>query len=403
MKVLIIGSRVPWPLNDGGAIASYNLLKGLSLQGVEVHYLSLNTKKHFVDALNIQKEFSFLKSIKCFDIDTSISPIKAFINLFKRSSYNIDRFTSAQFAQLIQATIAHEKFDLLHFEGLFVAQYIEMIQVNSPTLLRQHNIEHNIWETLAKTSQSLPKKMYLNFLAKRMKTFESQIIPLFDGVVCITQDDLNFVNQLHYKGEHLVIPAGIEIHVPTKVAIDAHTVYHIGSMEWMPNQEAMHWFHEEIWPKVVFKNGDLKFYMAGKNMPELYKKWNSRQFVVLGEVENQDQFKADKSILVVPLKSGSGIRIKTIEAMLARKAVVSTSQGALGLPIQHLEHCLIADTAEDFAKAILSLAELPELRQRLCEDAYQLAASRYSNEAVSKQWTVFYTMLIRQAKTDSAN
>ena len=105
MKVLIIGSRIPWPLNDGGAIATYNLLKGLSELGIEIHYMSLNTKKHFVDEATIAKEFSFLKAIKPFKIDTSISPIKALLNVIQTSSYNIDRFTSLEFRDIIQAYI----------------------------------------------------------------------------------------------------------------------------------------------------------------------------------------------------------------------------------------------------------------------------------------------------------
>ena len=396
MKVLIIGSRIPWPLNDGGAIATYNLLKGLSELGIEVHYMSLNTIKHFVDEATIAKEFSFLKAIKPFTIDTSISPIKALLNVFQTSSYNIDRFTSLEFRDSIQAYINENNFDLIHFEGLFVSQYIDLIKTNTPTLLRQHNIEFHIWKTLANTTQFIPKKIYLNFLANRLEKFEMRIIQKFNAVVSITEEDNHFISTQNFKGLQCAIPAGIEIKENKEGKLDYHSIYHIGSMEWMPNQEAMAWFHNGIWPKVTSKNKLVKFYMAGKNMAESYNAWNTNQFVVAGEVKDQEAFKSDKSILVVPLKSGSGIRIKTIEAMLAKKAVVTTSQGALGLPIMDNEHCLIADNSEQFAQAIISLTEDLDLRNRIAENGYDLALQNFSNQAVSRLWEEFYLALTKE-------
>ena len=393
MKVLIIGSRIPWPLNDGGAIATYNLLKGLSELGVEVHYMSLNTIKHFVDEATIAKEFSFLKAIKPFTIDTKISPIKALLNVFQTSSYNIDRFTSLEFRDTIQAYIDENNFDLIHFEGLFVSQYIDLIKTNIPALLRQHNIEFHIWKTLANTTQFIPKRIYLNFIAKRLEKFEKRIIQKFDAVVSITEEDNHFISAQNFKGLQSAIPAGIEIKENKDCKLDYHSIYHIGSMEWMPNQEAMAWFHNGIWPKVTSKNKDVKFYMAGKKMAESYNAWNTDQFIVAGEVKDQEAFKSNKSILVVPLKSGSGIRIKTIEAMLAKKAIVTTSQGALGLPIKHLEHCLIADDSEQFAQAIISLTKDLDLRNKIAENGYHLALQNFSNQAVSKRWEEFYLKL----------
>jgi glycosyltransferase involved in cell wall biosynthesis len=396
LKVLIIGSRIPWPLNDGGAIATYNLLKGLSKLGIEVHYMSLNTKKHFVDEATIAKEFSFLKAIKPFTIDTSISPIKALLNVFQTGSYNIDRFTSLEFRDSIQAYINENNFDLIHFEGLFVSQYIDLIKTKTPTLLRQHNIEFHIWKTLANTTQFIPKKIYLNFLANRLEKFEKRIIQKFDAVVSITEEDNHFISTQNFKGLQCAIPAGIEIKVNKDSKLDYHSIYHIGSMEWMPNQEAMAWFHNGIWPKVTSKNKFVKFYMAGKNMAESYNNWQTTSFKVIGEVEDQNEFIADKSILVVPLKSGSGIRIKTIEAMLANKAVVTTSQGALGLPIMDNEHCLIADDSEQFAQAIISLTEDLDLRNKIAENGYHLALQNFSNQAASRRWEEFYLALTKE-------
>ncbi len=398
MKVLVIGSRIPFPLHDGGAIATYNLLKGLSEAGLEVTFASVNTKKHFVDPETIAREFSFLKTIHTHFINTDVSIVPALINIFSSQSYNIDRFYKQSFEDILIDLVSNEQFDIIHFEGLFVAAYAPAIKkaTKTPLLLRQHNIEYNIWKSLARQTSFFPKKMYLELLARKIEDFEKNIIHSFDSLVTITENDEQSIVQLGYKGLLKTIAAGIEVPKDdSNSVIDPNSVYHIGSMEWMPNQQAMNWFHRDIWPIIHKRKPDAEFYMAGKNMPDRYLQLNDHGFHALGEVTSLQDFTENKSILVVPLKSGSGIRIKTIEAMLAGKAVVTTSQGALGLPLVHLEHCLIADSSEDFADAVISLLDDENLRNKLAENGRKLALENFSNEAVTAKWKGFYGELIR--------
>ncbi len=393
MKVLIIGSRVPWPLRDGGAIATYNLLKGLSESGVEVSFLTLNTIKHFAEDNEIFKQLDFLEVIGYRNIDTSVKLLPALLNLFTGRSYNIDRFINPGFREDILEELNDKKYDLIHFEGLFVAAYAEHLKTNIPKILRQHNIEFHIWQSLATTEKNILKKWYLKLLARRLEKFEKRIVHCFDAVVCITEADKKNIDEMGFKGHSLSIPAGIEPVIVKDVPINYNTIYHIGSMEWYPNQEAMAWFHSGIWPLIQQKNKNAVFYMAGKNMPKAYRKWADKSFKVLGEVNSVVEFSADKSILVVPLKSGSGIRIKTIEAMLAGKAVVSTSFGAKGIPLIHGTHCLIADKEAEFTEAVIRLLEDNELRNRIATQGKKLAEELYGNRAVSAKWVEFYKTL----------
>lgn len=402
MKVLVIGSRVPFPLRDGGAIATYNLLKGLSDLGLKVDYLTLNTKKHFVDAATIQAQFGFLNAIETFYIDTSVKPLPAFFNLFKGSSYNIDRFIDETFRQNIIDRCETNQYDIIHFEGLFIADYIKGLPTNTPKILRQHNIEYKIWKTLHNTLSSGIKKWYTGLLAERLQQYEKTITHLFDAVVSITETDRqDTVEAIGYKGLSANIPAGIQASEVLNSAIDYKSLYHIGSMEWMPNQEAMKWFHDEIWPLIEKQDKEIQFYMGGKQMPETFKHFESGRFHVLGEVSNLDTFIADKSILAVPLKSGSGIRIKTIEAMMAGKVVVTTTQGAQGLELINEDNCMIADSADKFAEAILELASNQPKRDRLAEKGKLYAESHFGIKSVSKQWLDFYDLLKRGTKSEN--
>src|SRR5690606_28502312 len=130
----------------------------------------------------LKNEFSFLNNINTFKIDTSISAFSALLNLFGNSSYNIDRFYSPEFAKMLQAEIDVNAYDILHFEGLFVARYLEKIQFKGPKILRQHNIEFKIWQSLAHDCKNTIKKAYLRLLSRRLERFERHITPLFDHI-----------------------------------------------------------------------------------------------------------------------------------------------------------------------------------------------------------------------------
>ena len=398
MKILVIGSRIPYPLHDGGAIATYNMLKGLSDAGVEVHYYSINTKKHFVDNPTLIKQFSFLKSIKTFYLDTDIKLLPALTSFFSGSSYNLDRFYNSDFENVLIQYIQSQNFDIIHFEGLYVAKYAFNIsqRSNTPLILRQHNIEYKIWETLASNTKAIHKKILFKYFAKQIKQFETRAFDLFDGISTIAKTDELVISQNHYLNILTTIPAGIINNANSNESkVNSKFVYHIGSMEWIPNQQAMLWFAENVWKLVINKIPDAHFYMAGKNMPEEFSKLQTENFHVVGQVEDLKAFTADKSILVVPLMSGSGIRIKTIEGMFAKKAIVSTSIGAKGIDVIDKKHCFIADNAEAFANALIELIQNPELRETIAQNGYQLALSNYDNQSVSKQWLSFYKEVIK--------
>ncbi|HEY1048073.1 MAG TPA: glycosyltransferase family 4 protein [Bacteroidia bacterium] len=395
MKVLIISSRVPFPLRDGGAIATFNLVKGLTDIGVEVDFATLNTNKHHVDEQTLKSEFGFIHQLLAFDVVTDVRPLDAFLNLFSNQSYNIERFTNIEFASKIQELLDRNQYDLIQFEGLFVAQYLQLIKTNVPCILRQHNIEYMIWERLQQHESNPLKKWYLKLLANRLKKFEKTITPLFDAVVSITKDD-----EMHSRAElnaklTNTIPAGLMTADFPLNSIDLNSIYHVGSMEWMPNQDAMNWFHESIWPIIAKQSPEAVFYMGGKNMPDAFLSFNDRQFNVVGEIQDLKSFTKDKSILAVPLRSGSGIRIKTIEAMISGKAVVTTKIGAQGLPLIHEVNCLIADDEQSFAAAILRLMNDESLRNRLAKNGYEMAVSEYGNDSISKKWLNLYQQLKR--------
>jgi len=396
VKILVIGSRIPYPLHDGGAIATYSLLKGLAQTGNDVHFFSINTKKHFVSAQTIKEKFGFLSNVVPFYIDTSLNLWQAANSFFTNKSYNISRFFDPQMAEALNAYIAKNTFDTIHFEGLFVSEYAQHLKKNNtPIIYRAHNVEFKIWETLANTHKNILKKWIFSYLAKKIKQFETHIIHYFDAIAAITKNDAVILKSLGYEKTIETICVGIESKTANNQANEIpENVYHIGSMEWMPNQESMKWFAEKIWPLVVKQNPKAMFYMAGKNMPTGFHAYQNENLKVVGEVADLEEFTKNKSILVVPLLSGSGLRIKTLEGMFAQKAIISTTTGAIGLDITNENEMLLADNSQAFADCIIKLIDNNLLRNDMAKRGQQFAEKYFGMAQVSAQWQSLYEKIM---------
>ena len=170
-------------------------------------------------------------------------------------------------------------------------------------------------------------------------------------------------------------------------------MYHIGSLEWMPNVEAVDWFIQDVWPQLRTLDNQLEFYVAGKGMSDAYKAQQIDGVHMIGEVDSAPEFIKDKAITVVPLKSGSGIRLKILEAMSAGKVVISTTIGAQGIAYTDGENILIADTPNEFVKAFERVKTDDALYHRLKTNARKLIENQYSNQSVVDRLLDFYKQL----------
>ncbi|MCF8255091.1 MAG: glycosyltransferase family 4 protein, partial [Bacteroidia bacterium] len=175
------------------------------------------------------------------------------------------------------------------------------------------------------------------------------------------------------------------------------SVFHLGSMDWMPNQEAMKWFIQEVWDKVNLEFPSLPFYLAGRNIPDSFFAYNQQKNVhVLGEIEDAIEFMNQKAIMIVPLFSGSGIRVKILEGMALGKCIISTDLGAQGIDITDGENILIANTAEEFVKKISYLVAHPNEITRIGNNASSLAKEKYDNQKIIQKLLRFYSHLAKK-------
>ena len=382
MKVLQLCNKPPFPAIDGGCIAIKNISLGLLENNVDLKILTIETHKHPFIRNAYPDWFLEKTKIESVFIDTKINIIDAFSALVTSDSYNISRFYSPDFDNKLKITLEEAKFDVIHLESLFMTPYLETINKYSDAkvILRSHNLEHIIWERLAKTEKNIAKKIYLNHLAKQLKKYEKQIINQLDGIATISQEDTKRFKKLKLDKKIVTIPFGINID-DYKTAIykpkDKLRLFHIGAMDWLPNLQAVEWFLETVFPEL--NSNLIELHIAGKNMPSHLINKNINNLYVHNSVENAIEFMSNYDVMVVPLLSGSGIRIKVIEAMGLAKTVVSTKVGVEGIEVTHNKDILIANTPKEFIEEINKLEKNNLLINQIGENAKKLIVDCYDN------------------------
>jgi len=393
MKILQLCNKPPYPPVDGGSLAMDSLTQGLLQQGHEVRVLAVCSDKHPVG--RVDEVYCQHTRFEAVHLDLAVHPLAAAVALLCGQSYHVKRFESEAFAEKVAAILQEEEFDVVQLETVYLTPYVPVIRRYSRAriVLRAHNVEHRIWQQVAKTTRNPLKRWYVKHLALTLRAYELEHINDYDGVVCITSHDADFFRSAGCRRPLTAIPFGVPTTPIDNVTPEPDTLFHIGSMDWMPNQDGVRWFLSEVWPLVHRELPQLRLYLAGRKMPADLMSLQQEGVTVVGEVQDAGYFMASKQINIVPLLSGSGIRVKIIEAMAMGKAVVTTTVGAMGIDYVDGEHLLLADTPQDFVRQLRRLVDDPMLVRQLGDNAQQLIIDCYSQQSLAAQLTTFYCSL----------
>ncbi len=392
MKVLQLTYRVPYPPTDGGAIGIYSITKGLVENGCEIDLLSINTPKHSQPA----NAMSDLVNQYDVFVDTSISPIKLLVNLIsKEIPYNVERFISADVSLKLKELLQNNQYDYIQVEGTFVAFYIDEIKkyTNAPILIRAHNIEYVIWERLSFNEKNPLKKWFYKSLSKRLKIFEAKYYNKADGIAAITDQDKQRLIEMGVKSPISVIPVGMMLGKYDKtydVIEKPNTIFSLSALDWAPNIEGLHWFFNEVWDELHRQNPSIEFHIAGKSTPEWLMNLQKENVFVHGFVDDAELFKKSYQLMLVPLLSGGGMRVKIIEGLAAQKCIVSTSVGAEGVEYTNGHDMLIADEPMEWVKLIQEYLANENARKEIEQNAVKLAHLKYENKAVTSKYISFF-------------
>ena len=401
MKILLLCNKSPYPAREGGPIAMNMIIEGLIRAGHNVKVLAVNSNKYNVELSSIPEEYRKKTGIELVYVDLSIQPLAAFRNFFSNRSYHVERFISRNLENTLIRILQAEKFDIVQFEMLYMSPYAQVVRKYSDAriVLRAHNIEHLIWQRIAASTKNPLKRLYLQHLVRKLKKYECSIVRQFDGIAAITEQDAAFFRsagcwqpEAGNRSPVIAIPFGIdpEQFPETNAEPEFPSLFSIGAMDWIPNLEGICWFLEQVWPEIHRKYPELHYYLAGRHMPGWLREKRLPNVEVVGEVEDAMAFMHSKAILIVPLFSGSGIRIKIIEGMATGKPIISTTIGAEGIRYTRDHDIFIADTPVEFVQCISACIENKAMCETIGRNARDLILAEYNRDLIISKLLGFY-------------
>lgn len=398
MKILQLCKKFPYPLKDGESIAVTYLSKALYENGCQITLLAMNTSKHYLPLEELPDHYNHYEKIETVDINNHLNPWDAFVNLFSQDSYHIIRFVSSRFENKLIALLQQENFDVIQLETIYLAPYIPVIRKYSSAIvaMRAHNIEHEIWERYADNVTLLPKKWYLRYLNQKLKRYEMDQLNNYDMLVAITERDLQKFIDMGERKKALASPIGLDIR--DYMADDSCfegpiSASFIGSLDWMPNQEGLVWFLQSVWDQLSERYPELELHIAGRNTPWWISRRRSDKVIIHGEIPDAVSFINQHPVMIVPLFSGSGMRVKILEGMALGKVVITTSLGLEGINATHLEEVIIANTPEEFLESFDYCYHHREEMLHIGRKAQVFVAKHYDNLSIAKDLIKAYCEL----------
>lgn len=357
----------------------------LSLQQVtEIRYHTLATAKHPFEAMAFPLNDKL--SVQHHPIDTKVTILGAAISLLKQESYNLKRFKKSVIIDVLKNELKTNNFDIVIFESLFAASYASLLRPYSKAkfIYRAHNIEHQIWKDLAVNSKFILKKWYLHQLAYSLKWAERSIWSEDQGgldlILTISDTDLNII-----EGQTLsacrYLPASI-LKPMIKSDLTQQKLCFLGAFNWIPNVEAVDWFLKAIFPALRQQFPQLEFHIAGKGA-ENQKHWQQPGVVLHGFVPDAKVFIATHGIFVGCLQSGSGVKMKIIEALSVAAPIVFSTKSADGLPA--FAQDLILTTAASFQDELAQILANKKMLQQRAEFATSYFEQHFEATQVQKQ------------------
>ncbi|PFZ77569.1 hypothetical protein COL82_13860 [Bacillus toyonensis] len=384
-KILFITNLLPYPLDNGGKIKTFNTIEALSKKfDIDVICYISNEK----DRENIAGLQGIVNDVQvvCKNLIRSVSFKDFFIDYMKslmtKYPYNVNKFRHSGFEDLILNKLSNNEYYAIYVDHLQMMVYYDLFNYKN-IILDQHNVESLIFKRLIQSENSVFKKVLGAIEYKKLRKFEIGMLHKAGQVICLSEEDQKEFIQLGINKDKVnILPIHLKSSYCKKNAnlnIEKVKLLFLGSMSWYPNQNGIKWFLENVWNRLDKEYYEL--YIVGSNPPETIKQYhNGKDVHVTGYVEDVNEYIDKCDISIVPLFIGSGQRVKIIESFAKGIPVISTSIGAEGLIYIDGEDIIIADTIEDFIARLGDVRSNKIKLDRLTLNAHKNFKSNYSAE-----------------------
>ena len=416
MRILFLAHLFPLPLDSGGKIKSYYTLRALASRH-EVHVIAFVRSDE--EAALIPEMKSICAGVEVVRLERGKlrQVLDLAGSLLARKSFIIGRDFRAEMLGAVRRAVEEFRPDVVHVDHLQMAQYVDS---SGPyrVVLDNHNVESMIIRRVAETSDRRPMRLYAGIEWPKLQRYEIETCRRCDLVLTVSEEDKATLQMLNdaltdrgtpfdpstgsgcrtLRGLVECVPIGVDVDhfQPIERTQGSLNMLSIGTMYWPPNVDSMLYFCREILPLVREQIPDCTLTIAGQRPVESIQALGREPGIaVTGYVDDESKVAKDCGVFIVPLRSGSGVRVKILNALAMGLPVVSTPVGAEGLDVRSGEHLLIADGAAEFAEAVVRVLRDPELADRLGRMGRELVCEKYSWNRVGERLLGLYDDLSR--------
>jgi sugar transferase (PEP-CTERM/EpsH1 system associated) len=395
MKILILDEEFPFPLNTGKRIRTFNLVARLAKKH-QVYYLAYGIKGSVgIKALT-------QAGITPLAVERQIPPksgvlfyFRLLLNLFSRYPYIVSSHYSSLFADKLSDCLKQIRFDIVIAEWTPYAVYLNEVK-EARKVIVAHNLEHRIWERYFRNESNLLKKWYIGKQLKKVRRFEIESFASVDAVTAVSPIEAEEIVRYGKDLTVEVIPNGVDLDYFSSEDEEtaSSSMIFVGSMNWRPNQDAIQYFVREIFPLIKKDIKDAQATFVGQDPPPaILKLGDIAGIEIVGRVDDVRPFVRKAAVYIVPLRIGGGTRLKILEAMAMKKAIVSTSVGAEGIAVAPDVNILIGDNPETFAAQVKKLITNRNLGQKLGNAGRELVERGYGWDRIAAALDNFLSRL----------
>ena len=395
-RILMLTSRLPFPPREGHQLRSWHLLRALAREH-EVTLLSFQRTDDAPDECDPLR--SSVARLETFPIPAEHSKVPllaaAACSLLGVTPFVVHKYTSAamrtRIAELIGST------DIVHVDMLpLMAMVPDVPRRAFRLVLNAHNVEHLLLRQRVDVEVGGPQRLFLHSQLGKLERFEQAACVRADHVLACSADDAEQLAALAPQTPISVIANGVDAQANQPapgVPKNSRQLIFVGQMGWFPNRDGVEWFLAEILPRILAQRSDVEFALIGKPGSLVVPEALRNHVRLLGFVKEVAPHVQDAGIYVVPLRAGSGTRLKILEAMAFGKALVTTRIGAEGIALRDDVDAVFADTPQEFAAAVLRLLDAPQEVARLGAAARANAEAHYDWRAIGAKLLPIYAGL----------
>ncbi|SNB46132.1 glycosyltransferase family 4 protein [Geobacter sp. DSM 9736] len=401
MKILAVCREIPYPLNAGYKIRTFNLLKRLARSN-SVSLLCYGQETECREARSVLESFLERVQLVSFQSRPKLQQIPFILGnlLAGQPPMCVKYVKSKQMQQALQNALAAKEFDLVHFDDPYIVSNHDFSRSTGAKItVTFHDVDSRKYQRFFAIEKNPYKKAMLLFDLFMLRRWERYLVSRSDLNIVMSDVDRLTLTEATNGTNIAVVPNGVDTELISfrEKNKPQETVSYFGTMDYMPNHDAALYFYREIFPLIRERKPGVRFRIIGRNPSrELMDLARDPGVEVTGNVPDVIPYYHDTSVAAVPLRAGGGTRLKILEAMAVGCPVVSTSIGAEGIDVRHGSNILIADEPEEFAQWTIELLTDEKLRRKLAANARRFVEDRYSWQGIGDRLNEIYRSLVDQ-------